>query len=822
MFIVLLLPLVNREALSTIPATLEESNNQFLPLFQENIGSFRIGGGKHHTTVFTLKDVELLPVGTSTGSILEYWYLPSVVSNVDKGGFATTEPLTVNTHGSSALWQNYWFENMNISHPLARGKPFVDVPLKVWNLFSINSLLGNYGNSSGYHWKLFASDDSMNNKHHSVQTDVALTSLMGGDSLTVKGLFDREPVQLWGAPKERRHFFPSYEGSVHYKGLGLFLKPMIAFTEVLSHNRSFLQIGDQAENNYRISSVIAQKLGEQHAFFLLYQGRIREYAGVDKTQNLDNSLKEYEHNVVFNLNADIPERGQRSYHIGLGFGSGNQEVRRNDITFSIQDEIIHGTPALPRTHRVFFVDGAAQQKVLFYWKKFFQTSVGFLSQFRFELTSQQYNLENIKIIRYDENIPLDVLFHEKSSNQIDMLFRIRPKLFVKSTLGSFEIQAEFGVLSENIFSDKNSAFYRISPNALIQLIYPIITDRIEFFLGVQHESIPSTLQESEFLNPNLVRSRRERWIDTNNDGRFQQGEAMGVLQRGGGTTHEIASNIRHPVLEEIFIGGELRFLQAWLTSLNLTGKLHRNLYWVRYPDDFQSGYREITRRGINGGKLYDRTPGSYGQERYVLTNRDTDSLFVGIDFQLLKEAISSWWFMNITVGIYAHLASNLIGNGVENNDIARYSELSADPNRNLHLFGRTDYDRGYIANILFGFYLWEGLTWTNTIHYRDGVPFGGFVTERGLSQGSLPIMNTERGGGLSGIGRYTFYLNWDIRIHYKYNHYSITFDIYNLLESSTETLENPFAEQFRRPLDSTTPRSFRFIFSYRWDFHANL
>ncbi len=824
--LLLLLSLVSGEALYTTSIDPKKSNSQTLLFFQENIGSFRIRGGKPNATFFTSKDVELLPVGTSTGSILEYWYLGSIVNNADKGGFATTEPLVVNTHGGSALWQKYWFENMDISHPLSRGKPFIDLPLKSWNFFSIHSFLGNYSNFSGYHWKLFSLDSDVvrvtNDKKHSIKTNIALTSLMGGESLTARGLFDREPVQLWGAPKERRHFLPSYEGSVHYEGPGLLLKPMIAFIEVLSHNRSFPTIGEQIENNYRVSSVIAQKLDEQHNFFFLYQGRAQEYVGVEKMQSLNNSLKEYEHNVVLNLNANIPQSGQRNYHIGLGFGLGDQEARQNNIAFSIQDEIIHGTPVLPRTHRVFFIDGAAQQKHLLYWKNFLQTSIGFSGQLRFELTSQQHDLEDIKIIRYDENIPLDVLFHEKSSNQIDMLFRLKPKIFAVSTLGFLELQTEFGALSENIFSDLNSGFYRISPNALIRLIYPIAHYRIEFFFGLQHESIPSTLQESEFLNQRSVGSRRERWIDTNKDRRFQQGEEAGVLQRSGGARHKIDPNIKHPVLEEIFIGGEFSFGEAWLTSLNLSGKLHRNLYWVCYADDFQSGYREITRSGIKGGKLYDREPGSYGQERYVLTNRDTNSFFVGIDFQILKEAISSWWFINIAVGIYTHLASNLVGNGVENNDIARYSELTTDPNRNLNLFARTDYDRGYVANILFGFYLWEGLTWTNTIHYRDGIPFGDFVTVRGLSQGSLPIMHKERGGGLSGVGRYTFYLNWDMRIHYKHNHYSITFDIYNLLESSTEILEDPFVNRSRRPLDSTTPRSFRLIFSYRWDAYANL
>ena len=803
---------------------LENIDSQVFPNFKKDVGSFSIAGEDSKSTLFTSTDVKLLPAGTSTGYLLEYWYLPSVVTNLDKGGFATTEPIIVNTQGGSVFWQKYWFENMDISDPIARGKPFIDLPVKVWKEFSINSILSNYGNFQGYHWRLPLSTKESNNKerilpnqNNFIKTEIALTSLMGGDSLTARGLFDREPAQFWGAPQKRRHFFPSYEVNLKYEGIGLFSQPAIVFTEFLSHNRSFLQIGNKSENNYRISSVVAQKFNKNNAILLLYQGNIREYAGVEKTQKEENSLKEYQQNFILNFTSKISEQDQWNYQAGLGFGFGERKGRQDELYLSIQDEIIQGTPELPRTHQVFFTDLSVEKKNIFYLKSFFKTLINFSGRMRFELTSQQFNLENIKIIRYDESLPLDILFHEASSDQIDMLFRIRPKIFFESKFNLFNLKIELGLLSENLFSELDSAFYRISPTASIKLIYPTKKKTAQVILGLQHEAIPSTLKESEFLNKNSVSSRRERWIDANADLRFQQGEEAGILYRSGGAYHQTITNLKHPVLEEIFLGSNYYFLKIWQISLNLTGKWYRNLYWVDYAEDFQSGYHQIKRDKKSGGLLYNRNPGSYGQERYVLINRDNDSFFANIDIQLLKKAITSWWFVNITLGTYIHLASNLVGNGATNNDIASYSELSADPNRNINLFGRTDYDRGYIANLLFGFYLWEGLTWTNIIHYRDGVPFGNFITARGLSQGSLPIMSSERGGGLEGIGRYTFYLNWDIRVHYRYQNYSITFDIYNLLESSTETLENPFINQFRRPLDSTTPRSFRLLFSYQWD-----
>ena len=807
-----------------------------LPGFQNNIGSFSILGGNPEQILFLEEDVTFLPVGSSTGSILEYWYLPSVVTNLDKGGFAATEPLTVNTHGGSAFWQKYWLEDMDISDPLDRGKPFVDIPVKAWKSFSVNSLLGNYGNAKGYRWSMLpkiknGQTDEMlfPVKYPHIKTNLAFTSLMGGDSLIARGLFDREPAQLWGAPEERRHFLPSYEVNLKYEGLGLLSQPAIGFTEGLFHNRSFPQTqGSGAENNYRISSAWAQKASLGHSAFLLYQGRMREYAGIEKTQALGTSLKESQHNLVLLFQSAFTEQNHWNYHAGLGLGLGDETIHQNDIYLSIQDEVIRGTPELPRRHQTFFLDAALKNQEIFLREDFFKTSIGVSSPLRFELTSQKYAPEGQRLVRTDEGSPLDVFLHDPHKNQIDMLFRLRPKVFSNSKLNSFTLDAELGFLSENIFSQSGSGFYRISPTALIKLTYEKNLTAVEstgadnapglkFILGLQHEAIPSTLEESEFLNPNSVSGRRERWIDQNNDGRYQTGEEAGALYRSGGAYHKVGSGLKHPVMEEVFLGGIYKFFQNWQTALNLSGKWYRNLYGVDYAPEFLPGYREVERNDVRGGLLYDRSPGSYGEEEYILTNREGDSFFVGIEFQILKEAIASWWFFNITIGAYAHLASNLVGNGVSYNDIAQYSEASADPNNRLNLFARTDYDRAYIVNFLFGFYLWEGLIWTNTIHYRDGIPFGEFIIARGLSQGSIPVMNSERGGGLRGVGRYTFYLNWDIRLRYEYKRYSITFDIYNLLESSTETLENPFKGQARRPLDTTTPRSFRISLAYFWD-----
>ena len=307
---------------------------------------------------------------------------------------------------------------------------------------------------------------------------------------------------------------------------------------------------------------------------------------------------------------------------------------------------------------------------------------------------------------------------------------------------------------------------------------------------------------------------RYRWNDINSDGIFQEDERSDILSRSGGKYHQKGDDLDFPAMEEVTIG--LKYVYKYFESVfNLSGRWFRKLYSVRYTEDSNIQYEAVD-RGLEFGPVYNRDPLSYGRESYELTNNPNSSFYAGAEMQLLKKATSSWWFINITASAFIHVASNTHGNGPYFNDIGSYSELDADPNYNRSRFGRTDYDRAYVINIIFGFKIIKGLTLTNTIHYRDGVPFGEFVLVRGLSQGPIAVMDGERAQGLVGLGRYTFHLNWDVRIVYEFNRYFVNLDIYNLLGSSTEVLEDPFrGENFRMPLDTIVPRGFRFTIGYK-------
>ena len=783
--------------------------------FQDNIATFSILGIEKVT--FKDHDVLHLPAGSNTGSLLEHWYISSVVANQEKGGFSTTEDLILNTHGSSLRWQKYWLHDMDISDPLNEGQAFIDIPFKAWSEFNIRPLASHYGDQGGYQWRIMPG--SISDKQEGLKTDVSIVSHLGGPTFMVPRTFDREPSQAWGAPEFRRHFSPSYELSLGYPFPGLFSRPAFGFVEFLSHNRNFINIGNGTENNFRVSLLMAQELPQKAIFFLAYQGRLNEYLGVEDRHISENLLSSQRHHLVLAYDSSIdPIRDDWEYHVGFGLGFEGAKKKGDHFHTDLRNEIINPAPIrLPDQSTVFFIDSRVERNDLFYFKEFLSTKIHIRSPIRFELVGQEKEIESFRVIRTLDTIPLDVLIFDKDVKTLDTLFRLRPSLVSESEVKDVEIILDISLLYEQIINSSKTTLFRASPASSLKLNYNIKATDVRLFLGLQHEPIPMGISESQFLNSDSQSARRFRWIDQNQDNQFQDQEQGGILRRSGGAYHNKSRSLKHPSLEEAYLGADYRFLKKFKAVINVSAKWIRDLYWVDHPDDFDPGYERINRENIHSGSLYNRNPGSYGEEVYSLTNRNKDSTYLALELQLLKEAISSWWFFNISLGGYLHLAHNLAGNGAFRNDIGFYSEQSADPNQNLVLEGRTDYDRGYMVNIIFGFYIMEGLSLSNIIRYRDGVPLGEFMIAHGLSQGPIAIMNEKRANGLEGIGRYTFYLNWDIRIRYTFKNFEFFLDIYNLLDSRTETLEDPFkGETFRYPLDSTIPRSFRFTVSYRF------
>ncbi|HMV37250.1 MAG TPA: hypothetical protein PKD60_15215, partial [Turneriella sp.] len=141
----------------------------------------------------------------------------------------------------------------------------------------------------------------------------------------------------------------------------------------------------------------------------------------------------------------------------------------------------------------------------------------------------------------------------------------------------------------------------------------------------------------------------------------------------------------------------------------------------------------------------------------------------------------------------------------------------ADPNFRENRFARIDSERGYIGKIQFGRRFAKMLSVTNVLRYRDGEPVAGYRVVTGLAQGPQLLPYEERGGGLTGVGRHTYSLAWDLRLRLDTvigNAPAWAFlDIYNLLNSRTELAEYPVdGTRFRDPVEQGIARTMRLGF----------
>jgi hypothetical protein len=68
------------------------------------------------------------------------------------------------------------------------------------------------------------------------------------------------------------------------------------------------------------------------------------------------------------------------------------------------------------------------------------------------------------------------------------------------------------------------------------------------------------------------------------------------------------------------------------------------------------------------------------------------------------------------------MGSTILADG-PSSDIGLLDETMANPNSWINSFGRVDGDRGFVAKLLYGFYLADKATCAFTVKYRDGSPF---------------------------------------------------------------------------------------------------
>jgi len=761
---------------------------------------------------FSGKDVALLPDGIYTGSILEYWYAGSVLSNVNSGGFALVEPLTVALHGESLLWQKYRMNGLEITDPGDPGKPFIDLPVHLWNTFSISSILYSYSDKQGYNLQ---TKNLLNNENFSAVTvNISNSGYMGGRSFMPQNVLDREPVQNWGAPLKRRHFKNGVEGDISFRYNLMEQYPGLIFYEGVVHNRIFLNtdVVDRGERH----TLFLEQNSQSVKWITAYQGIKRSNAGIEDGYNLNNSVR-FQSNG-FLLQVEKLEKGKKpDWIVNAGYKkSKSNPLSRDAIRWDLIDQILYPAVEVPQKKNSWFFRSRVETQEI---NLFDRGSIALFFPLGMEGLESRLQYKNDLYGRTYNGVSYDLTRIDKNSTSRIFLFSGSPGLKYSGEMGGVDYKLTGSFLYQNGFSSDTMLVSRFEPVAFIRLNKSY--NRWNFYGGGGHDAIPLTMQEVSFLDNNGYSARRYLWNDDGN-GIPEMSEAGVLLDRSGPAYHKLDPSFQGSVRNEIYAGFYYNFTEKLLSGLGGHYKNYSRLYTVSYDSRTLQSYSSVPRADVRGGVLFNRDGINNGNEFYYLHNQKVNARYASVELQLIKKALKSRGaFVNFTVGAYYADGVTLTGNGSDYNDIGRISDSSADPNHKINALARMDSDRAYIIHIIFGYHIMDGLTWGNVLRYRDGEPFGNMMVAEGLNQGPTIVQNLERSQPPLGMPRFTYALSWDTRISwvnvFHFHKLGLSFDIYNLLDSRTELYEYTIEDERNRdPMESGMGRSYRLNMSYNW------
>jgi len=331
-------------------------------------------------------------------------------------------------------------------------------------------------------------------------------------------------------------------------------------------------------------------------------------------------------------------------------------------------------------------------------------------------------------------------------------------------------------------------------------------DTLSFHLGY----LPADVNEETnfFLERQRPSGTYRFWNDLNGDGQFQEGEAGELFGRTGGNTHLVDDDLKQPGWLRAMILYDYRLSPKWTMNLKLLYKRMFNPLWVRHPEN--NGFYET----VNGERLF-----FYNEpfDTFELTNKsvDDDPFYAEALLQVSAVVPKKWYF---SASFMAHMGmgSTVFADG-PSSDIGLLDETMANPNSWVNSFGRVDGDRGFVAKLLYGFYLADKATCAFTVKYRDGSPFAfvNAVNRHGQWVFYNDTIKGEDDRGKKGGPRENSIIDLSARLNYFFKVFQMQamlfVEAYNILDLGYELSENVLHPTgWRDPNELQIPRSARF------------
>jgi hypothetical protein len=208
--------------------------------------------------------------------------------------------------------------------------------------------------------------------------------------------------------------------------------------------------------------------------------------------------------------------------------------------------------------------------------------------------------------------------------------------------------------------------------------------------------------------------------------------------------------------------------------------------------------------------FYNRSPATFGADRYLLTNPAGDEgSFVGADMIGQVHTEKFFFFLGLTAGRSEGIAANR-GFGPLENDTGVIGDAYIDPNSLAHAQGRTFTERGYTIKTAGTYTFPHDITFGVIGRYQDGQHFARLVILPDLNQGPEAVRAFR-----NGRTRFTFEMTVDARIQKGFTvggrRADLIVDAYNLfneyLEVEEITVSGPTS---RQKSASQPPRAIHF------------
>lgn len=746
---------------------------------------------------FTAADSKELPHGNHVGGLLESYFQPAILSNPDTAGFARAENVQIAMLGESTRWQRWYLGGANISHPGRPGEPLIYMPLSMLSAVSAQKYAVANTAKNGIHLSALPAEEQRN----TVQLSMPLQ--IGGMGFIPRKTADREPASDWGAPESSRGFAAaSAEGFATYV-IRAAEKPIVALTADAYYARRNFNNLAKAENagEFTLLGAIKPEWIKGDQLNLLVQGRGRGNLGSEYYFPESQTLQSNQLSLLgqYNFSSDKAEGA-----LAFGYSYRTLSLRGNELTRSLTDQLIMAPAIVPKTSHTAFIDGSGFKKTKF---DIADIEYGINSRFEWERVAETPPGNRLNETLFAAAYGATVF--DRASVVYNALLRWQPFLRALRRRARSEITGSAGGHIDWGLTDAGSKVGFVHPAA--SLGAKTFIGSTGFFVGgtVLHDTMGFTLQEVSYLNRDSLSGTRYSWNDANGNGSVDAGELTNPT-RTGGAYHYAQRNLQAPQKEELNVSFGFDTLKDWRFEINFNGRMYRKLFEVRYADGTSPQFTPSS-AGANA-VTYDRTQG--GNEVYELRNAEKDAYYAHAEITVAKTRRDSDWIFRFSVGGYYGAGYSPQGLGAFYNDPGVYNETTADPNFRENRFGRLDNDRGYIGKLIFGRRFAKVFSVTNVIRYRDGEATAGYKVVTGLAQGPIVVPFEERGGGLTGIGRYTYSLAWDLRLRFDTifsgNAAWAFLDVFNLLNSRTELFEYPLAgTAYRDPVEQGTARTLR-------------